>query len=148
MYITWYSTLDGRGRSFNSPRNEFQFYSNPTRLITDQFYSRPSHLLTTSSTQSQVTYLPPVLLKAKSLTYHQFYSKPSHLLTTSSTHILPYTARRLDYIYCDTNMSQHLITSDIKDFACTDHRAVMQTIFPEVPQVGILTPRTYETKYL
>ena len=40
----------------------------------------------------------------------------------------PYTARRLDYIFCDTNMSQHLITSDIKDFACTDHRAVMTNI--------------------
>ena len=49
----------------------------------------------------------------------------------------PYTARRLDYIFCDTNMSQHLITSDIKDFACTDHRAVMTNIhadnFPRGP---------------
>ena len=49
----------------------------------------------------------------------------------------PFTARRLDYIFCDTNMSQHLITSDIKDFACTDHRAVMTNIhadnFPRGP---------------
>ena len=50
----------------------------------------------------------------------------------------PYTARRLDHIlFCDTNMSQHLITSNIKDFACTNHRAVMTNIhedtFPRGP---------------
>ena len=49
----------------------------------------------------------------------------------------PYAARRLDYILCAINVAQHLTNSEIIEYPCTDHKAVMTEMqmdkFPRGP---------------